>query len=108
MYSQKDFRSIAQMIYKRMPEARKIYLFGSYARGDAKENSDIDIAILSDVHIDRKKKMILLGNLWNDIGAKGFPVEFIIKSLTDFEEEKSLPTLSKIIAREGMLLWQKT
>jgi len=108
MYNQKDFSTIARMIYERMPEARKIYLFGSYARGDAKENSDIDIAILSDGQMDRKKKMILLGNLWNDIGARGFPVEFIIKTLSDFEEEKSLPTLSKIIAREGMLLWQKT
>ena len=85
----------------------KIYLFGSYARGDAKATSDIDIAIISPEAMDRKKKMRFIGDLLNNIGGKGFPVEFIIKSSSDFEDEKTLPTLSKAIANEGRLLWQK-
>ena len=40
----------------------KVYLFGSYARGEENENSDIDIALdLEDV----SKYMDIYGYLWN-------------------------------------------
>ena len=32
--------------FKRKPEVAAVYLYGSYARGEAKETSDIDLAVL--------------------------------------------------------------
>ncbi len=38
------------------PDFRGIYLFGSHARGDANDDSDIDIAIIFDREIDWRFK----------------------------------------------------
>ena len=53
-----------------LKEAEKIcninfaYLFGSYARGEENENSDIDIAIMPDITgIDKKSEIFMRGNL---------------------------------------------
>ncbi len=42
-----------------------VYIFGSYARGDANENSDIDILI--DREGSTLKGMLDMGNLYNDL-----------------------------------------
>lgn len=46
---------------------RGVYLFGSYARGDADEDSDIDVAIVLDGLVDswseRKKSNTILSDL---------------------------------------------
>ncbi len=41
----------------------KMYLFGSYARGEADENSDIDIRI----DADNLRNLFALGNLYADL-----------------------------------------
>ena len=33
-------------------DIKEVYLFGSYARGEADENSDVDLVIVSDIEID--------------------------------------------------------
>jgi len=108
MYSDKDFNDIVSLVLRRVPGPRAIYLFGSYARGAAGPESDIDIAILTDEPLDRKKKLNTLGVLWTDTVAKGYSIDFIIKPNQDFQDEKSLPTISRVISQEGKVLWQKT
>ncbi len=41
---------------QRYPDFKGIYLFGSYARGDFKEDSDYDMALIFERSIDRKFK----------------------------------------------------
>jgi predicted nucleotidyltransferase len=43
---------IKQILKRDLPEGYRIYLFGSWARGNAEERSDIDIAILGDQELD--------------------------------------------------------
>jgi uncharacterized protein len=46
----KEFQSAsdyAHLISRYLPDGTEIYLFGSYAKGSPKENSDIDIGILA-------------------------------------------------------------
>ena len=40
----------------------KVYLFGSYSRGDAKESSDVDLRIESDI-----KSFLELGGVYEDL-----------------------------------------
>ena len=43
---------------------KEIYLYGSYARGEEKQHSDIDIAVVLE-HIDIKKYLDVYGELWS-------------------------------------------
>lgn len=40
--TQEDIKKVVQDYFKDKP-VNKVYLFGSYARGDAKEDSDVDL-----------------------------------------------------------------
>ncbi|SPD74613.1 Nucleotidyltransferase [uncultured Desulfobacterium sp.] len=42
----------ADFLRKRDPRIKKIYLFGSYAKGTISDNSDIDIAVVFDTLLD--------------------------------------------------------
>lgn len=43
--------------------ARRIVLFGSYARGDATEDSDLDFLVIEDEVVDRPGEMVRLRRL---------------------------------------------
>jgi len=45
---------------KKITEVKAIYLFGSYARGNPKPYSDIDISVVTDKNISLKKRNYLL------------------------------------------------
>lgn len=107
MYTVADIEKVKNILLRNIPDPQYIFLFGSYAAGKEKKDSDLDMAIITKNEITRKKKLALLNKLWNETGDNGYVVDFIIKSLTDFETEKKLPTLSNIINSSGKLLWQK-
>ena len=51
MYSKSDINSIVNKFISLVSDEfplRRVYLFGSYAKGDAKDYSDVDLAIVSD------------------------------------------------------------
>ncbi|MDR3121656.1 MAG: nucleotidyltransferase domain-containing protein [Clostridiales bacterium] len=52
----------AQNVKKRF-HTKAVYLYGSYAKGTAREDSDIDIAVIFD-HLDRSAYMSVFGNLF--------------------------------------------
>jgi predicted nucleotidyltransferase len=107
MYTKSDIEKIKKILLKNVSNPLYIYLFGSYASGQATKDSDLDIAIVTEKEIARKQKLQLLNQLWNETGDEGYSVDFIIKSTEDFENEKKLPTLSRVINNSGKLLWQK-
>jgi predicted nucleotidyltransferase len=71
------------------PDAR-IYLFGSRARGDASEFSDIDIAIESERPLQRR-----LSEIRERIEASRLPWK------VDLLEMRQAPGLRSVIEREG-------
>ncbi|OGU13036.1 MAG: hypothetical protein A2X61_03475 [Ignavibacteria bacterium GWB2_35_12] len=107
MYSTEDIEQLKDMIISIVPDACRVYLFGSYSRGTADVHSDLDIAIITEGQLERKAKLNLLSDLWNATCEQGYSIDFILKPLDDFEDEKDLPTLSKVINTEGKLLWQR-
>lgn len=107
MYTQTDIDAIRDIVIRDVPPAARIILFGSYARGTAREDSDIDIAILTETPVARREKLELLAALRWEIARKGYNADFLLKHEDDFLSEKNLPTLSRVIAREGRVLWSR-
>jgi predicted nucleotidyltransferase len=108
MYSEREIQNVVSFINNLIPDGcLEIILFGSYANKTSTQSSDLDIAIILNYDIPRNQKLSLLNSLWWETSQKGYSVDFIIKYVHDFENEKELPTLSQVIAREGQLLWKK-
>ncbi|MCM1054980.1 MAG: nucleotidyltransferase domain-containing protein [Bacteroides sp.] len=83
----------------------KVLLFGSYARGEATEESDIDLFIC----YKRLKGMFAIGGVYTDFEeAFGIDVDVVSeKALTaDYATEKSRIFLANIV-REGVSVYVK-
>ena len=105
MYTSADFEIIKNVVVSSTPQAESIYLFGSYAKGTAREQSDIDIAILLENDLDWRDRNALLNRLYSDMSQRGYNVDFVLKRSDKFITESTLPTLSRVILREVRLLW---
>lgn len=84
--------------------AERVYLFGSRARGDFRQDSDIDIyATVPDtdeswIHLSADAMGLLL---W-----LGIPVDVIVKPTSKFDERADrFATLENIVANEGVMLY---
>lgn len=80
MWSINNIKSIIEP-FAREYGLRKVYLFGSYAKGTATENSDVDLLI----EIGRKMSLLGLSGLRQDISQSlELPVDIVTtKSLDD-------------------------
>lgn len=68
MYTQQDFETIKEIVIRDIPIAVSVILFGSYARGTAKEDSDIDIVILLDKEPDWQERHKILNKIYQHTG----------------------------------------
>ena len=64
----------------------KIFLFGSYATGQANEDSDIDLLVVKETSEPKYKRSIEIQRLL--IGSK-LPVDIVVYTNDEFEKEKS-------------------
>ena len=92
---------------RRLVEAaqpRKIILFGSRARGDAREDSDVDLLVIVREVKDRVAEMVRLNRV-----LKGLilPVELVVISEAMFAEWANTPgTVYFEAQREGRVLYE--
>ena len=78
---------------------KKVYLFGSYARGEAKENSDVDI--LFSLHENTRISYFGLAQYLIDL-------EKIFSRKVDLVEEETLyPSVKKMVEANKILLYTK-
>ena len=81
----------------------RIILFGSHARGDADDHSDVDLLVVEPAVSDRYEEMVRLN--W---ALKGLliPVDLLVVSEQEFEHRSSTPgTVEHTARREGRVLY---
>ena len=91
----------ARLLEQRGIKVSKIILFGSHAKGMAKPDSDIDIAVISS-HFGRDniKEMMLLRKLALEIDSHIEPLPFTPQDLDD-----KYSTLTQEIKKYGVLIY---
>jgi predicted nucleotidyltransferase len=96
---------VAFITSKISPE--KIILFGSYARGDNKENSDIDILIIiKNLRNERK----ITGALYRELLKENIaiPIDFLAIDYDKYNKLKDkIGYIYKTIEKEGQILYGK-
>jgi len=100
--------NIAKLIGSRIKEKdpdADVILFGSHARGDARDDSDWDVLIL----IDKKKESRTDENIYRDEMFEleleiGQPISTIIFSKNDWNTKHKITPLFKTIEKEGVKL----
>lgn len=94
-------------IVERLVEAiapEKIYLFGSYARGDYNAESDYDFYVI--VKNDRADILEITQEAYVSLlNMERKPVDIIVNTIDRFEEKSNFNSIEKTIINEGVLLY---
>ena len=84
----------------------KIILFGSYARGDAGPDSDLDLLIVMPVSVSRRQKAVEIGVALHDIAVAK---DVIVVTPEEFEWRKDvIGTIERPAWREGKVLYARS
>ena len=83
--------------------AERVILFGSYARGDATEHSDVDLMVIAKNDLPRFKRSRELYSLFR---PHPFPMDIIVYTPQEFEKwKKSKVSFVSTVLREGKTLY---
>ena len=88
----------------------KIILFGSYAYGNPKENSDIDIFIIKDIERNQMKefKLSILNKLRKIIVNNKIDIDILVNSRINIDERINIGDLFyKEIIDKGKIIYAK-
>jgi len=102
MIDQTTIARAARALNRAAPKGSKVILFGSYARGDATANSDLDFLVVEPKVIARIQEAARLDAALRNIRV---PMDVVVISQETFDYWKETPnTLPYQAAREGRVL----
>ena len=105
MLSEKAFRQAIRRI-RQVAQPSKIILFGSYARGEATEDSDLDLMIILPGKPDKMAEIIRLRRA---IGTLGVGVDVLVFSEEEAQRRGQVPgTVLYWANKEGKVLYEAT
>jgi uncharacterized protein len=102
---QKALEGITQKIPSLYPMINKIILYGSKARGDFIDESDVDILFIADYPVTRAMKFELYDIIYELQIKYDVVISAIFSSASDFQSA-SKPLLRQI-HMEGITLWSR-
>jgi predicted nucleotidyltransferase len=93
---------IALLVEVALP--RRIILFGSYARGDAREGSDLDFLVIKDAVRNRRAETV---QLLRALEPTEVAADILVASVELFETWKDVPgTVLFEVSREGKVVYE--
>jgi len=84
---------------KNDPSVRKVLLFGSLARGDARDHSDIDLIVVKETQM---RFLDRLDEFYDDAREA---MDILVYTPQEFEEMKERPFVKRAL-REGKMLYE--
>ena len=102
-----EITEIADII-KAAVDPEKIYLFGSYAYGEPREDSDYDLYVI--VSDDADRPLEIKRRIFRELGKSkmSVPVDVLAKHASVFDQMSALPTLERTVAREGVVIYERS
>lgn len=95
-------QSAAERIVAAASSPAKVIVFGSYARGDAREDSDLDLIVVEKDIADHTREYLRLRDA---VGSLGVGVDLLLYPEPEFEKRKQWWTTPVYWAdREGRVL----
>ncbi|NWG30604.1 MAG: nucleotidyltransferase domain-containing protein [Rhodocyclaceae bacterium] len=95
-------RSVAQRVVAAASSPARVIVFGSYARGDARDDSDLDLIVVEKEVADHTREYLRLRDA---IGNLGIGVDLLLYPEAEFEKRKEWWTTPVYWAmREGKVL----
>lgn len=92
-------------VTEKYPFIKKIILYGSKARGDFYEESDIDLLFITDSPVSRSLKYEISDIIYNHELANDIVVSAILIPESEFTDKVN-PFINKV-KREGMVIWSR-
>ena len=84
----------------------RIYLFGSQARGTAREDSDIDLLVIADMGGSHRKRSLRIRRLFP---KRDFSIDVFVFKPEEFERQKMLTnSISNLVSKEGKVLYKRS
>src|SRR4030042_155538 len=103
-------RNFSRLVEKEIPEALQIIVFGSRARGDSDEGSDLDIAVIFDMPFVGKDMWDRIwGIKWRvleSFDAEEFPLSLTLLTIKDLES-RDFGLENAIKCGEGIVIWER-
>jgi len=85
---------------------RRIILFGSHARGDAKAESDLDLFIEMETTASPPQRAVEISSIF---GLRPWSVDLVVYTPTEVEKLRGVQgTLLSLIEAEGKTLYERT
>ena len=102
-----EILAIKNIILKTV-DCEKVYLFGSYAYGTPRADSDYDFYVV--VKDDAENPLEIMGDVYWNLSKDGTvhkPIDLLGQYKSRFEERKTLLTIEKTVVEKGVLLYDK-
>ena len=88
MIDRDTIQRAVETILNAAPAGSQVILFGSYARGDANEDSDLDFLVVEPVVRGRRREMVRLREVLRPLRI---PADVLVVSRNVFDAWKDLP-----------------
>ena len=86
-------------------DAQKIILFGSYARGEATQNSDVDLLIIANSQLPRFKRSRVL---YKNLIPYPFSMDLVVYTPEEIEKDKKSPlSFVSTVLKEGKIVYER-
>ena len=101
---QRELELIKESVLKTVP-AEAIYLFGSYAKGNANEDSDLDIYVVIPDNIGKDPLDVNVDIRMDLCKRRSMPMDLIVGKSSMFNRRKQHLTMENTVLNEGILIY---